>query len=83
MKKNFKRFISIFLSIAIITTIIPFSVYASEETVIDETEQFVAENAEIEYEVESLRTESSKTYGRRLLSINIVNADSSGNGRSV
>lgn len=62
MKKNFKRFISIFLSIAIIATIIPFSVYASEETVIDETEQFVAENAEIEYEVESLRTENSKTY---------------------
>lgn len=62
MKKSFKRFISIFLSIAIITTIIPFSVYASEETVIDETEQFVAENAEIEYEVESLRTENSKTY---------------------
>lgn len=62
MKKNFKRFISIFLSIAIMTTIIPFSVYASEETVIDETEQFVAENAEIEYEVESLRTENSKTY---------------------
>lgn len=62
MKKNFKRFISIFLSIAIIATIIPISVYASEETVIDETEQFVAENAEIEYEVESLRTENSKTY---------------------
>lgn len=62
MKKNFKRFISIFLSIAIIATIIPFSVYASEETVIDEAEQFVAENTEIEYEVESLRTENSKTY---------------------
>ena len=60
MKKNLKRFMSIFLSTAMAVTIIPSTTYAMEEFKNDY--EFSPDNVSIEYEIESKRTENSKTY---------------------
>lgn len=60
MRKNLKRFMSIFLSTAMAVTIIPSTTYAMEE--IKNDYEFSSDNVSIEYEIESKRTENSKTY---------------------
>lgn len=60
MKKNLKRFMSFFLSTAMAVTIIPSTTYAMEEFKNDY--EFSSDNVSIEYEIESKRTENSKTY---------------------
>lgn len=60
MKKNFKKLISIFLSVVMVITFIPTTTYAMEE--FENDYEFSAEDVSIEYEVESKRTENSKTY---------------------
>lgn len=60
MKKSLKRFMSIFLSTAMAVTIIPSTTYAMEEFKNDY--EFSPDNVSIEYEIESKRTENSKTY---------------------
>ncbi len=55
-----KRFLCVFLSVVMMLTMIPVGAYAKEEiTKISCSEE---ENIEIEYEIESKRTENSKTY---------------------
>ena len=60
MRKNLKRFISAFLSTAMAVTMIPSTTYAMEE--IKNDYEFSPDNVSIEYEIESKRTENSKTY---------------------
>lgn len=60
MKKNFKKFISVFLSVVMAITVIPSTTYAMEE--FENDYEFSADEVSIEYEVESKRTENSKTY---------------------
>ena len=60
MRKSLKRFISVFLSTAMAVTIIPSTTYAMEEFKNDY--EFSPDNVSIEYEIESKRTENSKTY---------------------
>lgn len=63
MKKNFKKYLSIFLSVIMIITAMPVGVYAQdEEDIINETSTENIEDVKVEYEVESKRTENSKTY---------------------
>ena len=60
MKKNFKKLISVFLSVVMVITVIPATSYAMEDS--ENDYEFSAEEVSIEYEVESKRTENSKTY---------------------
>lgn len=60
MKKNFKKFLSIFLSVIMAVTVIPSTTYAMEE--LENDYEFSADEVSIEYEIESKRTENSKTY---------------------
>lgn len=60
MKKNFKRFFSAFLSVVMAITVIPVTTYAMEE--FENDYEFLADEVSIEYEIESKRTENSKTY---------------------
>lgn len=60
MKKNFKKFISVFLSVVMAITIIPATTYAMEE--FENDYEFSPDEVSIEYEIESKRTENSKTY---------------------
>lgn len=60
MKKNFKKFISVFLSVVMAITVIPATTYAMEE--FENDYEFSPDEVSIEYEIESKRTENSKTY---------------------
>lgn len=60
MKKNFKKFISVFLSVVMAITVIPATTYAMEE--FENDYEFSPDKVSIEYEIESKRTENSKTY---------------------
>ncbi len=60
MKKNLKKFISVFLSVVMVITIIPATTYAMEE--FENDYEFSPDEISIEYEIESKRTENSKTY---------------------
>lgn len=60
MKKYFKRFFSAFLSVVMAITVIPVTTYAMEEY--ENDYEFSADEVSIEYEIESKRTENSKTY---------------------
>lgn len=60
MNKNIKRFISVFLSVVMVITVIPATTYAMEE--FENDYEFSADEVSIEYEIESKRTENSKTY---------------------
>ena len=60
MNRMLKRFLCVFLSVVMMLTMIPVGAYAKEEiTKVSCSEE---ENIEIEYEIESKRTENSKTY---------------------
>ena len=60
MSKKLKKFLCVFLSVVMMLTMIPVGAYAKEEiTKVSCSEE---ENIEIEYEIESKRTENSKTY---------------------
>lgn len=60
MKKKFKKLISVFLSVVMVITVIPNTSYAMEES--ENDYEFLPDEASIEYEIESKRTENSKTY---------------------
>lgn len=60
MKRRLKKYISVFLSVVMAITVIPSTTYAMEE--FENDYEFSAEDVSIEYEVESKRTENSKTY---------------------
>lgn len=60
MKKTFKKFISAFLAIVMAVTVIPTTTYAMEE--FENDYEFSPDEVSIEYEIESKRTENSKTY---------------------
>ncbi|MFR5875292.1 MAG: RHS repeat-associated core domain-containing protein [Eubacterium sp.] len=60
MKKHLKKFISVFLSVVMVITVIPATTYAMEEY--ENDYEFSADEVSIEYEIESKRTENSKTY---------------------
>ncbi len=60
MNKIFKRFISVFLSVVMAITVIPATTYAMEE--FENDYEFSPNEVSIEYEIESKRTENSKTY---------------------
>lgn len=60
MKNNFKKFISVFLSVVMAITVIPATTYAMEE--FENDYEFSPDEVSIEYEIESKRTENSKTY---------------------
>lgn len=63
MKKKLLRVISLMLCIVMLTTVMPVGVYAQEEEdIINEASSENVEDVEIEYEIESKRTENSKTY---------------------
>lgn len=64
MKNKLFKMISLFMAVVMVTTIIPIGTYANE-TEKDTSESFSAideKEIEIEYEIESKRTENSKTY---------------------
>ena len=64
MKKKLTKMISLFMAVVMITTIIPIGTYANE-TEKDTSESFSAideKEIEIEHEIESKRTENSKTF---------------------
>lgn len=60
MKKTFKKFISAFLAVVMAVTVIPTTTYAMEE--FENDYEFSPDEVSIEYEIESKRTENSKTY---------------------
>lgn len=60
MKKTFKKSISLFLAMVMAITVIPSTTYAMEEFKNDY--EFSADEVSVEYEIESKRTENSKTY---------------------
>ena len=60
MKKTFKKSLSIFLAAVMAITVIPATTYAMEE--FENDYEFSADEVSIEYEIESKRTENSKTY---------------------
>lgn len=60
MKTNFKKFISVFLSVVMAITVIPATTYAMEE--FENDYEFSPDEVSIEYEIENKRTENSKTY---------------------
>lgn len=60
MKKAFKKFISAFLAVVMAVTVIPTTTYAMEE--FENDYEFSPDEVSIEYEIESKRTENSKTY---------------------
>lgn len=60
MKNKLKRFISVFLAMVMAITVIPATTYAMEE--FENDYEFSADEVSIEYEIESKRTENSKTY---------------------
>lgn len=60
MKKNLKKFISVFLSVVMAITVIPATTYAMEG--FENDYEFSPDEVSIEYEIESKRTENSKTY---------------------
>jgi len=63
MKKKLIKIVSLFLSVIMLTTVMPAGVYAQEEEEVENTAS--SENVEdvgVEYEIESKRTENSKTY---------------------
>lgn len=60
MKKTFKKSISLFLAMVMAITVIPSTTYAMEE--FENNYEFSADEVSIEYEIESKRTENSKTY---------------------
>ena len=63
MRKNLKRFISVFLSIVMAVTIMPSATYAMEEYKSDY--KFSSKDITIEYEIENKRTENSKSIYNR------------------
>lgn len=60
MKKTFKKSISVFLAVVMAITVIPATTYAMEE--FENDYEFSADEVSIKYEIESKRTENSKTY---------------------
>lgn len=60
MKKTLKKSISLFLAMVMAITVIPSTTYAMEE--FENDYEFSADEVSIEYEIESKRTENSKTY---------------------
>lgn len=62
--KRLSKILSVFLCFVLVATMVPISTYATQsEDVISESASSVEEdNIEIEYEIESKRTEYSKTY---------------------
>ncbi len=68
MKKKLKKSLSVFLAVVMAITVIPATTYAMEE--FENDYEFSADEVSIKYEIESKRTENSKTYdrGRRILS---------------
>ena len=60
MKKTFKKSISLFLAMVMAITVIPSTTYAMEE--FENDYEFSADEVSVEYEIESKRTENSKTY---------------------
>lgn len=60
MKKTFKKSLSFFLAMVMAITVIPATTYAMEE--FENDYEFSADEVSIEYEIESKRTENSKTY---------------------
>lgn len=63
MKKKVLKVISLFLCVVMLTTIMPVGAYAQdEEDIINEASSENIEDVKVEYEVESKRTENSKTY---------------------
>lgn len=60
MKKKLKKSLSLFLAMVMAITVIPSTTYAMEEFKNDY--EFSADEVSVEYEIESKRTENSKTY---------------------
>lgn len=60
MKKTFKKSLSVFLAVVMAITVIPATTYAMEE--FENDYEFSADEVSIKYEIESKRTENSKTY---------------------
>lgn len=60
MKKKLKKSLSVFLAVVMAITVIPATTYAMEE--FENDYEFSADEVSIEYEIESKRTENSKTY---------------------
>ena len=60
MKKTFKKSLSVFLAVVMAITVIPATTYAMEE--FENNYEFSADEVSIKYEIESKRTENSKTY---------------------
>ncbi len=60
MKKIFKKIISVFLSATMIITVSPVTTLAMED--VENNHEISTENISIEQEIESKRTENSKTY---------------------
>ena len=63
MKRKLFKAISLILCVTMLTTAMPVGVYAQEENdIINESSSQNLDNMTIEYEIESKRTENSKTY---------------------
>lgn len=60
MKKKLKKSLSVFLAVVMAITVIPATTYAMEE--FENDYEFSADEVSIKYEIESKRTENSKTY---------------------
>lgn len=60
MKKTLKKSLSVFLAVVMAITVIPATTYAMEE--FENDYEFSADEVSIKYEIESKRTENSKTY---------------------